>query len=64
MPESRHFPEAALGRSRTDETIENEGHRERPGDVSSRPERDDLFTMRATSGGMPACSGAISDQSP
>jgi len=28
-------------RSRTDETIENEGHRERPGDVSGRPGRAD-----------------------
>src|SRR6266403_2559421 len=27
-------------------------------------ERDDLFTMRAMSRGMPACSGTISDQSP
>jgi hypothetical protein len=32
---------------------------------AARPaERDDLFTTRAMSAEMPACSGAISDQSP
>jgi hypothetical protein len=38
-PKSGYRSQSPAGRSRTDETIENEGHRERPGDVSSRPGR-------------------------